>query len=109
MPDYLLTQKRQILSNGQATKGKAMEMTQPQPKIALVTGASRGLGRNTAIALAAKGVDVIGTYLSNKAEAEATAAAIRAHGRKALMFRLDTGEVSGFAAFAADLKAALAE
>ena len=45
-------------------------------KIALVTGASRGLGRNMAIALARKGVDVIGTYHSNKTEAEATATAI---------------------------------
>ena len=43
-------------------------MTTNNTKIALVTGASRGLGRNIAIALARKGVDVIGTYHSNKAE-----------------------------------------
>ena len=46
-------------------------------KIALVTGASRGLGRNMAIALARKGVDVIGTNHSNKAEADATVAGKR--------------------------------
>ena len=76
-------------------------------KIALVTGASRGLGRNTAIAVARKGVDVIGTYLSNKAEADATASAIQGLGRKAVMFQLDTGKTSSFAGFAADLKQAL--
>src|SRR6185437_9009303 len=76
-------------------------------KIALVTGASRGLGRNTAIALARKGVDVVGTYHSNKAEAAATVSAIEELGRKVVMFQLDTGNTAAFAAFAADLKQAL--
>ncbi len=76
-------------------------------KIALVTGASRGLGRNTAIAVARKGVDVIGTYHSNKAEADATASAIQALGRKAVMFQLDTGNTASFAGFASDLKQTL--
>jgi NAD(P)-dependent dehydrogenase (short-subunit alcohol dehydrogenase family) len=83
-------------------------MTTSNAKIAVVTGASRGLGRNMAIALARQGVDVIGTYHSNKAEADATAAAIAALGRKAAMFQLDTGDVARFPAFTADLKQALA-
>ena len=83
-------------------------MTTNNAKIALVTGASRGLGRNTAIALARKGVDVIGTYHSIKAEADATRAAIEALGRKAAMLQLDTGDVACFPAFAAELKQALA-
>ena len=83
-------------------------MTTSSTKIALVTGASRGLGRNMAIALARKGVDVIGTYHSNEAEADATAAAVEALGRKAVMFQLDTGRSAGFAAFAVELKQALA-
>jgi len=82
-------------------------MSKNPTKIALVTGASRGLGRNTAIALARQGVDVIGTYHSNKAEADATIAAIEKLGRKAMMFQLDTGRASTFAAFAVDLKQAL--
>jgi NAD(P)-dependent dehydrogenase (short-subunit alcohol dehydrogenase family) len=82
--------------------------TTNSPKISLVTGASRGLGRNMAIALARKGVDVIGTYHSNKAEADASVAAIEALGRKAMMFQLDTGTTTGFAAFAVDLRQALA-
>ncbi|MBB2205637.1 SDR family NAD(P)-dependent oxidoreductase [Gluconacetobacter takamatsuzukensis] len=76
-------------------------------KIALITGASRGLGRSMAIALARKGVDVIGTYHSNKEEADATAASIEALGRRAVMLRLDTGEASGFSAFAEEVKRAL--
>lgn len=83
-------------------------MESTRTKIALITGASRGLGRNMAIALARKGVDVIGTYHSNKAEAAAAAAEIEALGRKAVMVQLDTADVSSFAAFAVDLKQALA-
>ena len=83
-------------------------MADTSTRIALVTGSSRGLGRNMAIALARKGVDVIGTYHSNQAEAAATAAAIEALGRKAVMFRLDTGKVPEFPAFAVDLKQGLA-
>jgi NAD(P)-dependent dehydrogenase (short-subunit alcohol dehydrogenase family) len=82
-------------------------MTDTNTKIALVTGASRGLGRNTALSLARKGVDVIGTYHSNKVEADATIAAIEKLGRKAVMFQLDTGKSSTFAAFAVDLKQTL--
>jgi len=83
-------------------------MTMNDTKIALVTGASRGLGHNMALALARKGVDVIGTYHSNKTEAEATVTAIEALGRKCVMFQLDTGNCSSFGAFAVDVKQALA-
>ena len=82
-------------------------MTTNTTKIALVTGASRGLGRNIAIALASKGVDVIGVYRSNKAEADAAVAAIEAVGRKAVMLQLDTGSTAGFAAFAVEVREAL--
>jgi NAD(P)-dependent dehydrogenase (short-subunit alcohol dehydrogenase family) len=47
-------------------------MTKDIAKIALVTGASRGLGKNTALALGKKGVDAIATYRNNEAEAIAT-------------------------------------
>lgn len=84
-------------------------MSNNSAKIALITGASRGLGRNMALSLARKGVDVIGTYHSNKAEAAATASAIAELGRKAVMLQLDTGDVSRFAGFAVDVKQALAD
>jgi NAD(P)-dependent dehydrogenase (short-subunit alcohol dehydrogenase family) len=80
-----------------------------QQKIAMVTGASRGLGRNTALALAKKGVDVLVTYHSNAVEAEAVAAEIKALGRTAVVFRLDAGDIGSFAAFAADVTTALRE
>jgi NAD(P)-dependent dehydrogenase (short-subunit alcohol dehydrogenase family) len=82
-------------------------MSNDTTKIALITGASRGLGRNMALVLARKGVDIVGTYHSNKAEAAATQSAIEALGRKAVMFQLDTGKVAGFQTFAVDLKHAL--
>jgi NAD(P)-dependent dehydrogenase (short-subunit alcohol dehydrogenase family) len=78
-------------------------------RIALVTGASRGLGRSTALAIARRGDDVILTYQSRSAEAEAVAAEIRAAGRRAAALQLDVGDVSGFAAFAGRLRTVLRE
>jgi NAD(P)-dependent dehydrogenase (short-subunit alcohol dehydrogenase family) len=78
-------------------------------KIALVTGASRGLGRATALSLAKNGNGVVITYLSNKAAADEVVTAIEALGQKAVALPLDSGKVSTFAAFATDLKRVLAE
>ncbi len=68
-------------------------------KIALITGASRGLGRSTALAVARHGIDVVGTYHSNKAEADSLVQEVAALGRKAVMLQLDTGDVKSFEAF----------
>ena len=84
-------------------------MTNDTTRIALITGASRGLGRSMAIALARKGVDVIGTYHSNTEEAAAVAATVEALGRKATMLQLDTGDAASFPAFAERLQQALAD
>lgn len=65
-------------------------------KIALVTGGSRGLGRNMAIALAKKGIDVVLTYNSNKEEADKVVAEIQALGQKAAAFQLDAGNIKSF-------------
>lgn len=78
-------------------------------KIALVTGASRGLGRNTALNIARKGNDVIITYLNNEQSAQAVVAEIAALGRKAIALQLDTGDVAGFASFTERLRAVLHE
>ena len=82
-------------------------MTHTAPKIALVTGASRGLGRNTALCIARGGADVVITYQSRADEAEAVVAEIEALGRKAVAFQLDVAKVSGFPAFAERLRATL--
>ncbi|KMQ68993.1 short-chain dehydrogenase [Chryseobacterium sp. FH2] len=68
-------------------------------KIALVTGGSRGLGRNSAIKIAQKGIDVIITYRSNKEEADAVISEIQDLGRKAIAYQLDTKDFKSFDAF----------
>jgi NAD(P)-dependent dehydrogenase (short-subunit alcohol dehydrogenase family) len=76
-------------------------------KITLVTGASRGLGRNTALNVARHGGDVVLTYQSRSEDAKAVVAEIEAMGRKAVAFQLDTGDIAAFAPFATRLRAAL--
>ncbi len=72
-------------------------------KIALLTGGSRGLGKNTVLALARQGVDVVLTYNSKQAEADATVAEARALGVKAAALQLDVGNSKSFSAFAQSL------
>ncbi|MEH2250360.1 SDR family NAD(P)-dependent oxidoreductase [Nostoc sp.] len=76
-------------------------------KIALVTGASRGLGKNTALAMAKKEVSVIVTYRSNEAEAKAVVSAIEELGSKAIALQLDTANTDTFDAFVAQVKQSL--
>jgi NAD(P)-dependent dehydrogenase (short-subunit alcohol dehydrogenase family) len=68
-------------------------------KIALVTGGSRGLGKNMVLSLAKKGIDVILTYNSKKDEAMAVVAEIERSGRKAAALQLNVGEIKSFDAF----------
>ncbi len=77
--------------------------------IAIVTGASRGLGKNTALHLARRGVDVILTYRSGADEAAAVVREIEALGRRAVALALDVSVSASFDNFAADVKQALAE
>jgi NAD(P)-dependent dehydrogenase (short-subunit alcohol dehydrogenase family) len=80
--------------------------TQTQ-KIALITGGSRGLGRNTAESLARRGVDVVITYHSRADEARAAVSAVEAQGRKGMALQLDTAATRTFGRFADSLKTAL--
>jgi NAD(P)-dependent dehydrogenase (short-subunit alcohol dehydrogenase family) len=61
-------------------------------KIALVTGGSRGLGKNAALALASKGHDIIITYNSQKEKAEEVVKEITALGQKAAVLQFDSGK-----------------
>ncbi|UNP90256.1 SDR family oxidoreductase [Aeromonas encheleia] len=76
-------------------------MTHP---IALITGASRGLGKHSALALAAKGVDLIITYRSQADEAASVVTRARALGVKAHALALDVGDSASFAAFADEVR-----
>jgi len=78
-------------------------------KISLVTSASRGLGRNTALAIARRGGDIVLTYHSRADEAQSVVAEIEALGRKAVALQLDTGDVAAFTPFADRLRTALRE
>jgi NAD(P)-dependent dehydrogenase (short-subunit alcohol dehydrogenase family) len=81
-------------------------MTDSNPKtpIALVTGGSRGLGREMALQIARGGADVVLTYHRQRAEAEAVVAQIETSGRRAAALQLDVGAASTFASFADQLR-----
>jgi NAD(P)-dependent dehydrogenase (short-subunit alcohol dehydrogenase family) len=76
-------------------------------KIALITGASRGLGKNTAFALAKKGIGVIVTYRSSEAEANSVVSEIEAMGSKAVALQLDTSDPKTFDSFVGQVKQSL--
>jgi NAD(P)-dependent dehydrogenase (short-subunit alcohol dehydrogenase family) len=78
-------------------------------KIALVTGGSRGLGKDMALRLAEKGIDVVLTYNSSEKEAKNVAAQIEKGLQKAAILHLDTGDIKSFPSFASQLKQALSQ
>ena len=78
-------------------------------KIALLTGGSRGLGKDMALKLAQQGIDVILTYRRQQAEAAAVVADIEALGRRALALPLNTADLSTFEAFFAQVTTGLTE
>ncbi|MEA5427641.1 SDR family NAD(P)-dependent oxidoreductase [Arcicella lustrica] len=78
-------------------------------KIALVTGGSRGLGKNMALSLAQKGNDVIITYQSQKEEAEKVIEEIKQLGQQAVALQLDVANSKTFDSFIESLKSALSE
>jgi NAD(P)-dependent dehydrogenase (short-subunit alcohol dehydrogenase family) len=78
-------------------------------KIAIVTGGSRGIGRNTVISLARRGISTIFTYRSRLQEAEEVVAEAAQAGSKAIALQLDLGIVGGFEAFAESAQEAIAK
>ncbi|MEO5683266.1 MAG: SDR family oxidoreductase [Chitinophagaceae bacterium] len=76
-------------------------------RIALVTGGSRGLGKEMALNLASKGVDVILTYNNKKEEALAVVTLIEQMGQKAAALQLNTGNIKSFSIFWGQVKALL--
>jgi NAD(P)-dependent dehydrogenase (short-subunit alcohol dehydrogenase family) len=78
-------------------------------KIALITGGSRGLGKNMALAIAKKGIDVVLTYHTNKEAADDVVAEIQSLGQKAAAFQLDTSNTALFDDFFKELTTYLQE
>lgn len=75
--------------------------------VSIITGGSRGLGRNTAISIARHGGDVIVTYRSGADDAQAVVEEIEALGRKAVALQLDVTDVASFKAFAGTVRETL--
>ncbi len=78
-------------------------------KIALVTGVSRGLGRDMAMALSQKGLDIILTYHSKNEEAEKVAASIVSQGSKAAILPFDVSDFNSFESFLGNLRQTLSK
>jgi NAD(P)-dependent dehydrogenase (short-subunit alcohol dehydrogenase family) len=98
-----------ISSNRDKERAMSADTSTISPsRIALVTGGSRGLGRNTVLSLAQRGVDSIFTYHSNQAEADKVATKVTEGGRRAIPLRLDTGDTRGFDAFVQEVRKVLA-
>ncbi|HVK46223.1 MAG TPA: SDR family oxidoreductase [Pseudobacter sp.] len=76
-------------------------------KIALVTGGSRGLGRNMALSLAKKGINVVITYNSNQEEAGKVVAEIQSLGLKSAALQLNAGDIKSFDGFVTQLTSVL--
>ncbi|GGD75432.1 short-chain dehydrogenase [Emticicia aquatilis] len=94
MISFLQTYSQQLASTLQhQIKPKKMN------KIALVTGGSRGLGKDMALSLAKKNIDVILTYNNNQTDAEEVVKTIEASGQKAVALKLDVGDIKSFESF----------
>jgi NAD(P)-dependent dehydrogenase (short-subunit alcohol dehydrogenase family) len=76
-------------------------------KIALVTGGSRGLGKDMALALAKKGIDVVLTYNINKTEADKVVEEITKNGGKAIALPFNVGDLKSFDTFLSTVSSSL--
>ena len=77
--------------------------------VAIVTGGSRGLGKNMVQSIAGRGTDVIFTYQRNKAAADGLVAEVEGMGRRAAALQLDVGDAGTFDAFAGQVRGVLRE
>jgi NAD(P)-dependent dehydrogenase (short-subunit alcohol dehydrogenase family) len=97
------------LLNGSPLCSQNSNNMSTENKIALVTGGSRGLGKNMAMSLAKKGIHVVLTYNTNKIEADKVVTEIQALGQKATALQLDAGNTKSFDGFFAQFTTQLQE
>lgn len=102
-----MTAKPHFGGRGFVVEADSSETYSAIMKIAIITGGSRGLGKSMALRLAEKGRDIILTYHSKKAEADAVVAEIVNQGRKAMALQLDVGDHKSFGSFAEKVRDAL--
>ena len=76
-------------------------------KAAVITGASRGLGRSMALQLALQGVNIVGTFHNNETEAKRVVREVEDRGARATMLQLDIGDSASFEVFASALSSSL--
>ena len=79
------------------------------PKIALITGGSRGLGKDMALAMARKGTDVVVTYHTSPDGAQETVREIEQYGGKAAALQFDVGAIASIDSFLEQLRNILQE
>jgi NAD(P)-dependent dehydrogenase (short-subunit alcohol dehydrogenase family) len=79
------------------------------PRIAIVTGGSRGIGRDTVLRLAERGVSSVFTYHSRADEAGKVVASVREAGADAVALQLDVGNAATFDGFVANVRDALGQ
>ena len=82
---------------------------QTRAKVAVVTGGSRGLGRNTVLNLAKRRVDTIFTYHANRSEADAVVTAAQDSGANAIALQLDVQNFGSYDAFVQGVREGLAD
>jgi len=86
------------------SKWMGKELKRMTNKVALITGSSRGIGKETAIRLAKDGYDIVINYARSKKAAQETADEITALGRKVLLVKANVGDVDKIKAMFAAVK-----
>jgi len=81
----------------------------PQPKVAIITGGSRGIGRSVVLSLARRGVRSIFTYNANQAAADEVVQLAAEAGARAIALQLDTGNIGAFDDFVDRVRQALGD
>lgn len=74
------------------------------PKVAFITGGSRGLGKNMALAIAKKGLNIVITFHTNKEKARELVSEIETLGQKAIALPLDVSNGKSFPSFVKELQ-----